>query len=420
MTSMAESRLLIVDDDPAIRLYLSRQLQANGQQVQTADDGASAIAQTQAQLHTHPFDLILLDVILPDMSGIDVLRWLKAHPILQSSPVVMISSQDDLTVLVQCIELGAEDYLFKPLNPVLLRARLNAWLERKHLRDQERAHLHQLQVEKTAAEAANRAKSAFLSNMSHELRTPLNAIIGYSEILQEDLPTLDATTLAAAQQDLHHINSAGKHLLALVNQVLTLAKLDAENPELDVEPFAVAALIQQVTQTLQPLITESRNSLQVTIDPAVDTCTADVAKVSQVLHHLLNNALKFTEAGEVTLLVAPSPHPNHLWFQIRDTGIGIDATAIPLLFQPFYQVDNSTTRKRGGTGLGLALSDRLCQVMGGSITITSELGQGTTVTVDLPCDAPCDLPAKPVDSKDGLPCSHPLPASRHNGGASSP
>ncbi len=403
------SRILVIDDDVTACLYLGRTLSAAGHQIQTAETGARAIAHLQSQ----PFDLILLDVIMPVLSGLELLQWLKANPALKHLPVVMISSQDDLDILIKCIELGAEDYLYKPLNAVLMRARVHACLERKHLRDQEQAYLHQLQIEKAAAEAANRAKSVFLSNMSHELRTPLNAIIGYSELLQEDLPNLHANTLPAALQDLRHIHQSGTHLLSLINDILTFARLDSDRLELHLETLDLTALIQNVVHTVQPALDRSGNRLQVELpahpsnDPPAQspqspgTFYADFSKVRQVLLNLLDNAIKFTTAGQITLTVSTTPH--QVCFQIHDTGSGIDPSHVARLFHLFAPGDDSSTRRHGGTGLGLALSQRLCHLMGGQIEITSQLGQGTLATVHLPREV--------VESRSRLldPALHTLP-----------
>ncbi|WP_088891602.1 ATP-binding response regulator [Leptolyngbya ohadii] len=317
-------KILVVDDNNVTQLYITRQLEQQRYRITLANHGREALDRLQAE----PFDLVLMDVVMPEMNGYQVLEQIKADPVLRSIPVIMISSTDDLERAIRCIEKGAEDYLSKPLNATLLRARINACLERKWLRDQEQAYLHQLQAEKAQAEAANRAKSAFLANMSHELRTPLNAILGYSEILREDLQTEETIDYLP---DLDRIRSSGKHLLRLIDDLLDLARIEAGRMDLYLESFEVKTLIKQVIQEMQPQIEANGNRLAVFFAPDLGTLHADLSKVRQILWNLLSNAGKFTHNGTVTLKVEPrsiasSPLLNpvpHIQFEVSDTGIGM-------------------------------------------------------------------------------------------------
>jgi GAF domain-containing protein/CheY-like chemotaxis protein len=229
-------------------------------------------------------------------------------------------------------------------------------------------------------EVADRHKSEFLANMSHELRTPLNAIIGYSEMLQEDAADLGAEQFA---DDLRKINAAGKHLLELINAVLDLSKIEAGRMELYLETFDVAALVRDIVAVIQPLAVKNGNRLQVDCPDAIGTMRADLTKVRQALFNLLSNACKFTERGTVSLAVAREP-ADWIAFSVTDTGIGLRPEQIARLFEAFSQADAATTRRYGGTGLGLALSRRLCRMMGGDVTVASEAGRGSTFTVRLP------------------------------------
>jgi two-component system, NtrC family, sensor kinase len=228
---------------------------------------------------------------------------------------------------------------------------------------------------------ASQHKSQFLANMSHELRTPLNAIIGVSEMLREDAE--------AAKQDvepLDRVLGAGRHLLALINDILDLSKIEAGRIELQLEDFALAALIEGVVKTIQPLAAKNENRLAVSSDGAVGMLHADQMRLRQALLNLMSNANKFTERGTISIDARQEQEDGRDWVSIAvaDTGIGMSPEQMGKLFQEFSQADASTTRKYGGTGLGLAISKRLCQVMGGDITVESEPGRGSTFTIRVP------------------------------------
>jgi len=234
-----------------------------------------------------------------------------------------------------------------------------------------------------AAEAASKTKSLFLANMSHELRTPLNAILGYSEMLQEEAADrqLDEFT-----SDLGRINASGKHLLALINDILDLSKIEAGKMELFLENFEIAKMIDEVASTVQPLVEKNANALHVELASELGSMHADQIKVRQALFNLVSNAAKFTREGHVTLNVSRASMDASDWilFRVTDTGIGLSSDQILKLFQAFSQADASTTRKFGGTGLGLALTRRFCQMMGGDVVVQSTPGVGSTFTIKLP------------------------------------
>ena len=236
-----------------------------------------------------------------------------------------------------------------------------------------------------AAEAASRAKSEFLANMSHELRTPLNAIIGYGELLQED--ARDAGN-AALVTDLGRIETAGRHLLTLIDEVLDFSKIEAGRLTLHHAPIDLASLVADVAQTARGLVEKNGNTLTVEADPALGEMIGDQVKTRQVLLNLLGNAAKFTSHGTVALAVRRDGG----WFEftVRDTGIGISDEQQTRLFRPFEQADSSTTRQFGGTGLGLVITQRLCHAMGGSVTVDSVLGVGSTFTIRLPATPPAE------------------------------
>ncbi|MBD2133685.1 HAMP domain-containing protein [Sphaerospermopsis sp. FACHB-1094] len=265
----------------------------------------------------------------------------------------------------------------------LLAKSLNRLIERVSERTK------QLEQAKELAEAASTAKSQFLANVSHELRTPLNAVIGLSQLLQDD-----AADFAASPDfitDLETINSAGRHLLKLINDILDVSKIEAGKMTLYPETFDITNLINNVVLTVKPAMEKNGNTLQVDCDDNLGTMYTDQTRMQQILLNLLSNAAKFTTNGKVTLTVkhekiklrqdAPL---SVISFTVTDTGIGMSPSQQQQLFQPFTQGDNSTTRKYGGTGLGLAISRHFCQMMGGEIIVKSQLGVGSTFKVNLP------------------------------------
>jgi PAS domain S-box-containing protein len=241
----------------------------------------------------------------------------------------------------------------------------------------------EIELARELAEAANQAKSSFLANMSHELRTPLNAIIGYSEMLQEEAEDLEQEQFIP---DLKKIHGSGKHLLALINDILDLSKIEAGKMELYLENIDLAAVVQDVKTTIFPIIEKNKNKLVVECSPSLKPMRVDLTKIRQALFNLLSNAAKFTHEGLLTLKV--DSHvvngEERVSLAVTDTGIGMTSEQMEKLFSAFTQADASTTRKYGGTGLGLAISRRFCQMMGGDITVTSIMGQGSTFTIDLP------------------------------------
>ena len=249
----------------------------------------------------------------------------------------------------------------------------------------ERRQTESLLRQKEAAEAANVAKTRFLANMSHELRTPLNAIIGYSDMLLEEAEGDDNSERV---EDLRKIGLAGVHLLELINNILDLSKIEAGRMELWPERFSARALVQGVIAAIETLALRRGNRIELRIPREVGFMNTDMLKLRQVLFNLLGNAIKFTENGAIRVGVRRMTVEERDWIEITvaDSGIGIDAEALPRLFQDFTQADSSTTRRYGGAGLGLSIAREFCTLMGGKIEASSTPGEGSTFTVCVPAE----------------------------------
>ncbi|HPD76373.1 MAG TPA: ATP-binding protein [Methanoregulaceae archaeon] len=263
------------------------------------------------------------------------------------------------------------------------RERALAELEayRDHLEEIVAERTRELAVAKEAAESADRLKSAFLATMSHELRTPLNSIIGFSGILGQELagPLNDEQ-----KKQLGMVSESAEHLLALINDVLDISKIEAGQLTLASEPVDIAAVIDKVVRTMQPLADKKRLALERTVAPGSGTVRGDARRIEQVLLNLMSNAIKFTESGRVT--IESTRNDDRITIRVMDTGIGIRNEDLDKLFRPFSQVDTGLTRQYEGTGLGLSICRRLVDLMGGSITVESAPGRGSTFTVTLPAD----------------------------------
>ena len=253
---------------------------------------------------------------------------------------------------------------------------------------------------------ANRAKSAFLANMSHELRTPLNAIIGYSELLEEVADELKIEEEIGP--DINKIHSSGKHLLAIINDILDLSKIEAGKMEFFSQNCELESLANEVSHTLQPVIDKNSNTLKINLEKELGSISVDITRLRQVLFNLLSNACKFTEKGEITFTVSRKTIRELDWvnFTISDTGIGMDTGQVEKLFKSFSQVHSDNIQKYGGTGLGLAITKRICEMMGGDIFVESKPSEGSTFSVHLPAVMPVPetatitLPSIPKPAKD--------------------
>jgi signal transduction histidine kinase len=254
-------------------------------------------------------------------------------------------------------------------------------IENTRLLNELRQRTAELEDKSRQLAEASQHKSQFLANMSHELRTPLNAIIGVSEMLREDAEALKQDT-----EPLDRVLGAARHLLALINDILDLSKIEAGRMDLHLETFALAPLIEEVIKTIEPLAAKNGNQVVVHCDREIGTMHADQMRLRQGLLNLMSNANKFTERGTITIDARHRQENDDDWITlaVTDTGIGMTPEQMGKLFQEFSQASSSTASKYGGTGLGLAISRRFCQMMGGDITVASEVGRGSTFTIRLP------------------------------------
>jgi len=356
---MSSARVLVVDDSKLIRMGVFRALRQIGiTQIDEASNGREALSMITAG----SFDLMLLDIEMPEMSGIQVLQEMHSQDLTRSTHVIVISGGHDSEDAVKCIELGAEDYLPKPFNPVLLRARLSNTLEKKRLRDLDKQRLQ--------------TKSDFLALMSHELRTPMAGVIGIlSLVLRDQISPSVREKISLAQKN-------ASSLLAIVNDLLDVSKIEAGKFNLENIDFELLVILEDAL-SLQSERTNQKNIyLNLDVDSTLPPyLIGDPTRLRQVLINLVGNAIKFTDSGGVTVKVSSLSEATDqvlLHFEVIDTGIGMKPEALGRMFQKFEQADTSTSRKFGGTGLGLAICKQLVELMGGTIGVTSTFGSGST------------------------------------------
>jgi signal transduction histidine kinase len=445
---------LLVEDNPGEARLLQEMLAA---ETATGDlfsvECVDRLAAAKLRLGLRGIDVVLLDLSLPDSHGEETFVKMKAYA--PDTAIVVLTGFDDEALALKLVKAGAQDYLPKAqVNANTLPRAMRYAIERKRaereirrlnenleLRVIERTEQLQaansalqaeivernrieraldgknIELETTAAakdkameiaEAANKTKSLFLANMSHELRTPLNAILGYSEMLQEE--AVERKLEGEFDADLAKINGAGKHLLAIINDLLDLSKIEAGKMELFLETFDLAKMIGQVASMVRPMVEKNANTLRIQRARNLGVMHADQLKVRQSLFNLLANAVKFTREGNITLEVDRQSMDGSGWivFRVTDTGIGISPHQIVKLFKDFTQADPSTTRNFGGTGLGLVLTRRFCQMMGGDVTVCSVLGEGSVFTIKLPAglseakrEAPDGIAAEVISSPYG-------------------
>ena len=355
---MNKYKILIIDDEPNNILALTSILEED-YSVYALADSTEAVDTVKTEMP----DLILLDIIMPDMDGYDVITKLKASDKTKDIPVIFITGLTGIEAQEKGFLLGAADYISKPFHPMVVKMRV-----------QNQVNIY-MKLALNHANAANKAKSDFLANMSHEMRTPLNAIIGMT-LIGKNAPDINDKIHA-----LNKIGDASSHLLSMVNDILDMAKIEADKLELMNVHYNFNHMIENILNVVHFRADEKEQSLTVNIDTGIpEYLYGDDQRLTQVLMNLLTNAVKFThDKGDVRLDVSIVEQFNKdylIRFEVTDSGIGIPLDKQKLLFTPFEQGDNSVSRKYGGTGLGLSIATRIVELMGGKIRVESELGKG--------------------------------------------
>ena len=404
-------KILAIDDTPANLMVLAGALSKEFA-FQLASSGAAGLAMAAAS----PPDLILLDIMMPEMDGYETCRRFKANPALADIPIVFVTALTDRVSELSGLELGAVDYLHKPINIDIARQRIRNLVEREIMRREIEDHRNRLEAlvqdrtEKLvealdAAEVANRAKSAFLANMSHELRTPLGIILGMNNLLNQRL------TDAAQKDKCQKIASAGQQLLTMIEDILQVSKMESERTQAGRYAFAPDSLLSLVEARFSGKAQVKGIILRREVDERLPKLlTGSPSRIKQVMEHFVSNAIKFSERGEVKLRIVQEQQAGDMRqvrFEVQDQGMGIAPHQLHKLFETFSQVDSTLTRRHGGIGVGLALCKHLATSMGGTIAVDSVEGRGSRFSMSLKLTQSGSAEMDP-ELEDNLP--HPVAA----------
>jgi signal transduction histidine kinase len=375
-TEAAQGLVLVVDDDEANRDLLTRRLESQGYSVVSAENGQLALDMTRS----HAFDLVLLDIMMPIMDGYEVLGLLKADERLRDIPVIMISALGDMDSVVRCIEMGADDYLPKPFDPILLKARTRACLERKRGRDREQSLYAHLQQNYRRLEELEKLRDDLTHMIIHDLRTPLASMIAGMQTLEV------VGEMNGGQREVIGIALAGgQTLLGMINDLLDVEKLEAGGMQLDYGMVSAADLVASAIDQVSLLAQNGRLMFVRQVEAGLPLLLADESKLRRTLVNLLGNAMKFTPpGGTVTLEARLDEGGQSIAFSVMDTGEGIPPEAFERIFEKFGQVESRQRGRTMSTGLGLTFCKLAVESHGGHIWVESVAGQGSTFRFTIP------------------------------------
>jgi signal transduction histidine kinase len=381
MESSEHGLILVVDDVEANRDVLARRLERQGHQSAVAASGIEALS----LLSTVPFDLVLLDVMMPEMDGFETLKRIKSNPALWGVSVVMITALDEVDSVVRCIELGAADYLTKPFNPVLLQARIGSCLREKRARDRETRLFSNLQTSYRQLKELETMRDDLTHMIVHDLRTPLTSVL-------VGMQTVEAVgDLNASQQEMLKLSIDGGHtLLGMINDLLDIDKMEKGSLQLDYGDVSPGELVSSSLAQVALLASGKNIRLSSEVAPDLPNFFGDGDKLRRTLVNLIGNALKFTPSGGAVAVSVRrgDADGDSLVFAVQDTGEGIPKEAFDRIFEKFGQVENRKAGRKMSTGLGLTFSKMAVEAHGGRIWVESEPGQGSVFSFALPLAAP--------------------------------
>jgi signal transduction histidine kinase len=377
---MIKTKILLVDDRRENLVALENIIQRPDVDILKAQSAADALA----LLLEHEFALALIDVQMPDMNGFELAQLMRSAARSRYIPIIFVTaSESDNHHIFEGYEHGAVDYLLKPLIAPIVRSKVSIFVELHQKNGTLKQKLKEVETLREAAESASRAKSNFLANMSHEIRTPLGAVLGFAELLRIKDQSPDDR-----DHCINAITRNGQLLLQLLDDILDLSKIEADRIEVDRAPISMADLLQDIKTVHEHKANEKGISLRIETEGRLPReISTDILRLKQILYNIVGNSLKFTERGEILVRVGYDPrrHDGNLIFQITDSGCGLSDAEAGRIFQPFMQADGSSTRRFGGSGLGLIISKRLAALLGGDVVlIESRPGLGSTFQVS--CD----------------------------------